>query len=250
MGAFGDLNRDGLEESEDRIGGGSFVLDTDIYTGIIKLAYAGVAASGAKSVSLVLDFDGKEFKHTEFVTSGTSKGGKNYYMVTDRSGKETGKKRALPGFEVINDICLATTEEELFQQDTPEKVVNIYDFDQRKEVPKSVPVLVDLLGKTVSLAIQRNLENKTEVQNGERVTTNDTRDTNTIEKVFHTETKLTMNEARESKPAAFWDIWLEKNKGNVNDKTKKDAGVKSGKPAGAPPAAGGGERKSLFGNKG
>lgn len=239
---FGDLSNDGLEQTEDRLGGGGFKLETDIYTGPIKLAYAGKTDGGSKFMTFVFDFDGKEFKHTEYATN---KQGQNFFMVKDKDKKETGKKAPLPGFTVINDICLATVEQELKDINFEDKMVNIYDYDLRKEVAKSVPVAIDLLGKVVSLAIVKTVENKTEMQGNERVTTNDTQDVNSIEKVFNTESKLTLVEAREGKPPEFWNMWLEKNKGVTRDKTAKN-GVKSGKPGGAAPTAGGTERKSLF----
>ena len=54
---FSNLTGNGLEESQDRLGGFS-LLDTDIYVGTIKMAYGGSSASGALNVTLVFDFDG------------------------------------------------------------------------------------------------------------------------------------------------------------------------------------------------
>ena len=60
-----------------------------------------------------------------------------------------------------------------------------------------------------------------------------------------------MAEAREGKEAAFYDSWLERNKGQTYDKRKDKSG--NGKPVSkAPPQAGGtapGATKSLFGKK-
>ena len=49
---FGNLTTDGLEEAEDRIGGFQ-PLDTDIYIGTIKTAYAGQSQGGAHNLSLI-----------------------------------------------------------------------------------------------------------------------------------------------------------------------------------------------------
>jgi len=260
MGLFGNLTDDGLEQKEDRVGGGSFTLETDIYELTIKLAYAGKAASGAQSVQFVFeDTAGKEYRENFYVTSGSAKGGKNYYMVKDKDGKETGKKKALPGFEHVNDICLVTTDKPLSQQDTEEKTVKVYDADAKQELPKAVQVLVGLLGQKVYLAIYKRLENKSAKDgNGNYQATAETRDVNTAEKIFHFPSKMTVKEATDGADApVFFDTWLEAHKGKTLDKrTIKDGEAgqtgRPGRPAGAPPVSGNAssaapERKSLFG---
>ena len=255
MGVFGNLTSDGLEDKEDRVGGGSWSLETDAYELEIKVAYAGKSNGGAQFVAFVFaDTSGKEYKETFYVTS---KDGKNYYMAKDKEGKETGKKRALPGFEHVNDICLVTTDKPLSEQETEEKTVKVYDPDAKQEIPKSVPVMVDLIGKKIYLAIYKRLENKSTLVNGAYVVNADTRDVNTAEKVFHYPTKLTVKEATDGvAEPAFFDAWVEAHKGKVQDKrTIKDGEAgQSGRPgraAGSPPAASGNSaapaRKSLFG---
>lgn len=244
MGLFGKLTNDGLEEAQDRVGGGGFIRETDIYNMTIAMAYAIESAGGAQGVVLTLK-DDKEYRETIYVTD---KKGQNFFLNKD----DKTKKVPLPGFTIVDDICVATTEKHLFEQDTEEKIVNVYDFDQKKELPKSVPVLVELIDKPVSVAIQKILENKSEKQGDKYVATAAERHVNNIVKVFHTETRVTMVEARNGQPAAFWDTWLERNKGQVYDKReiKGDGGSagNAGRPgaptAGAP--ASGTARKSLF----
>lgn len=250
MGLFGKLTNEGLEETQDRIGG-SFTLETDIYNMTVKMAYAITSSGGAQGVVFIGDNGGKEYRETLWVTN---KKGENFFLNKD----DKTKKVPLPGFTVMDDICVATTEKPLAEQDTEEKVVNIYDFEQQKELPKSVPVLVELIGKPVSLAILKILENKSVKQGDDYVAVADERHVNAIDKVFHTETRVTMVEARNGQPAAFWDAWLERNKGQTRDKRtiKGDGGSagNAGRPgapsAGAAPAAGGTARKSLFGGAG
>lgn len=257
MGMFDKLNDDGLEKKEDRVGGGGgFARDTDAYEMEIKIAYAGKSAQGAQFVAFVFnDTDGKEYRETFYITN---RNGKNYFMVKDKDGKETGKKKALPGFDHVNDICLVTTEKPLSDQATEDKTVKVYDADAKAEVPKSVPVLIDLLGKKVYLAIYKKLENKSEKDgSGGYTPIADTRDVNTVEKVFHYPSKVTVLEATSgADEATFYDNWVEAHKGKVQDKrTIKDGGDagQSGRPgqkAGGPPVSGGTDaptRKSLFG---
>lgn len=250
MGLFNNLTNDGLEETQDR--SGSFTpLDSDIYTGKIKVAYAGASEGGAQNVNLILeDIGGREYRETIYITN---KQGQNYFHPKDKDKKpDTSKKVPLPGFTVIDDMCLVTDGKPLSEQDSEEKVINVYDFDLKREAPKAVQVLTGLTGKTVSIGVVRQLENKSQKEGDKYVPIADTRETNFIDKVFHTETKMTVVEARNgAEEAIFWDTWLKANKGQTRDKrTIKDGEAgKSGRPA---PQQGenASKGKSLFGNKG
>jgi hypothetical protein len=244
---FGALKNDGLEESQDRLGGYQ-PLSTDIYTGTIKMAYAGQSVGGAQSITLIIDLGGKEYRETLYITN---KKGENWYCKKDST-----KKIPMAGFTTIDDICLVTTGSPLSEQDHEDKVIKLYDATVKQEVNKAVPMLTGLLGKEVSLGILQNLENKNEKQGSDWVATADTKTTNTIDKVWHTETKMTVAEARGgSETGAFWGAWLAKNKDQVRDKrTIKDgATAQVGRPGSrapvAPPIAGASQapRKSLFG---
>lgn len=243
MGLFNNLTSNDLEETQDRLGGFA-PLETDIYTGKIKAAYAGQSQGGAHSVTAIIALEGgREYRETFWVTN---RKGENFYL----NPQDKTKKVGLPGFTVVDEICLVTNGKPLSEQETAEKVINVYDPDLKKEAPKSVDMLIDLIGEEVSLGILNSLENKTEKDNdGNYVPTAETRNVNTVEKVFHTGTKMTVAEARDGKEAAvFWDSWLERNKGKTRDKTNKD-GAKSGRPGNpAKPVQGegGSERKSLF----
>jgi hypothetical protein len=160
----------------------------------------------------------------------------------------------LPGFTIVDDLCLVTTNKPLAQQPTEEKVMNIYDADAKKELPKSVPMLVDLLGKKVTFGILKEVRNK-QVKNGagEYVDTDETREENVTDKVFHFPSNLTVVEAGNgTQTAIFHPAWVEKNQGVTRDRTNKDAtGQKgrAGRPNGAPPKASNTAPKtaSLFG---
>lgn len=245
---FGNLTNDGLEEAEDRLGGGYQPLDTDMYMATIKAAYAGKSAGGAQNVTILADVNGREYRETIYITN---KKGENFFL----NKEDNSKKVPLPGFTTIDDLCLITTEQPLAAQPVEDKMLKIWDPEQRKEMPKSVPVLVDLTGKQVLLAIGKLLENKNEKDSsGNYVPTADTRESNVIEKVLHPELKITVVEAKNSAEGpAYHDAWLEKNRGNVRDRrTIKDGQAgEAGRPSRGAPAAGAaaGRPKSLFGNK-
>lgn len=247
MGIFSNLTNDGLEAAQDRVGGFA-PFTTDAYDATVKLAYAGQSDGGAHNVTLVADMpDGREYKETVYITN---KKGENFFLNKD----DKTKKVPLPGFTVINDVCLATTEAPLSEQETEEKTVMIYDYDLKKEVPKSVQVLTGLIGQPVTLGIVEQLENKQKQDAaGNYQPIADTRVINFIDKVFHTATGKTMVEALNGQDATFRDKWIERNKGVQRDKRtirEGEAGTSGRPPVGGPPTGGGASKaKSLFGNQ-
>jgi hypothetical protein len=260
MGLFANLGAEGLEETQDRIGGGFQPRETDAYDMNITMAYAGKSQGGAQSVTLLGQLnDGREYRETLWVTN---KKGENYFLNKDDPTKKVG----LPGFTIVEEICLVTTDAPLSAQPTEEKLVKIYDYEQKKEVPTNVPVLTSLIGQTVTLGIGKVLENKS-VKNattGQYDAIADTREINVIEKVFHHESKMTVPEARrdaklisegkQPEGSSFFAAWVERNKGQTRDKREiKDGGDagSAGRPTGAPAAGAGAPapKTSLFGNK-
>ena len=242
MGMFDKLKTDGHEEQKDRLGGGYSALETDIYTGKILAAYGGKSSGGALNVTLVFEHPTGKYNETIYVSN---KKGENFFMSDD-------KKVSLPGFTTINNICLILTGKPLDEQEMEDKVFLVWDKEASKELPKSLPALVNIMGEEISFAISKSLENKNKLEGDVYVPTEETRDVNNIEHVFHTESRMTVTEATNGvETAEFWDKWLDKNKGVTKDKTKKVGGV-AGKPGGAPHSAAGASvapRKSLF-NKG
>lgn len=262
MSLFGNLKEktQNVEETRDSLGGGFSAKETDIYTGVLKVAYVDKADSGADYMQIIIEdtknSDGVpagEYREQAYFTSGKDKGNKPTY-------EKNGKEYYLPGFTVVNDLLLMTTGAEIFEANFEEKVVKVYDFDAKAEVPKSVMVAIDAIGQPVTFALQKATEIKQKKEGNTYVDTDETRDVNSIEKIFHNELLVTVVEAREAEKkgvevtrelAVFHDAWLDKNKGVTYDKTKGKGNGKGGVPpkpgasAGSTPAAG----KSLFGKK-
>lgn len=255
MSLFENLKTDDLEETQDRLGGFQ-PLKTDIYSGVIKMAYAGQSQGGARNVTVIVDADGREYRETAYITN---KKGENWFLNKD----DRTKKVPLPGFTMIDDICVASSGSPLAEQETEDKMVKVYDPEAKKELPKSVPVLTGLIGKPISLGIVEILENKQVKEGNDYVPTAETKVSNVIDKVWHTESKMTVAEARAGADnGAFWNSWLERNKHQVRDRRTIKDGVagpgqaKTGAPGAkranaGPPQAGtaGAPRKSLFGAK-
>lgn len=237
---FGNLNTDGLEAARDVLGGGG-VLESDIYDGVIKMAYAGKSQSGANFLSVQIQCGPSEYRETMYVTN---KQGENYYT-------KDGKKIPLPGFTTANDLALLSTGLSLSDQDFEERVVPLYDFDAKAELPKKVMVATGMLGKTISIAVLKQIEDKTKKNEstGEYEPTGETRETNVIDKVFHNESGKTLSEFIAKKDPEFAGKWRDKNKGKTRDRAKGLAG-KTGAPGqrqNAASTAPAGKGKSLFG---
>lgn len=242
--------------SGDKIGGetdrlGGFrVYDTDVYEATIKNAYAGKSDGGANNMTFEVELaDGSKYSWVEWVTSGDAKGNLPYFI-----DKNSGEKQYLPGFNRFNAIALMTAGKEPAALTFEEKHVKIYSYAAKAEVPTPVQVAVELLGKKILLGIEKHKVNK-QVKSGQKLANGkdeyvdgpESREVNEVSKVFHFETRRTLQEAMaKQEEAVFIDKWTESNKGKVKDKMKP-AAVGTG-TAGAPSASGGSDKPttSLF----
>jgi len=243
---FGDQTTEGLEETNDTLGGGFSVRESGAVTGTVTAMYAGKAAnSKAQNVTVIMNDDaGKEYKETIWVTN---RDNQNFYL--DKNDKT--KKRELPGWTTIDELCLVTTNTGLAAQVAEEKMMNIYDYDAKKDVPTAVQMFTAVIGKKVTLGVLKETKSKQKKgDDGTYYDTGETRDENITDKVFHHPSNLTVVEARNgTQTPAFYPAWVEKNTGVTRDRTNKNSTIKSGRP-GSPPKAGDSAAKtpSLFGS--
>jgi len=248
MGMFDALTTEGLEDSKDVLGGNFDPIPSNVYDGEIKIMYAGKSkTSDAQNVTVIFVTDGKEVRETLYVTN---KAGQNFYP--DKQDKT--KKQPLPGFTLVDEMCMFGTEKGLAAQQTEEKMVNIWNNDERKEVPTPTEVLTDMTGKPMRLAILRQIVDKQKKDaNGVYQNTGETRTENAIDKAMHIDTGRTINEYKHGvETSVFRDGWLKKNEGKDRPRAKGLTGAAgpgatgSGMPAGVSASP----SKSLFGNKG
>lgn len=231
-----------VEETKDVLGGGG-VRETDVYEMTIAMAFIDYAKSEAMSVTLVTkDAAGNQFRTTQWVSSGKAKGHKNYY--TDRNGNN----HFLPGYALVNDICLLTTDKGLEEAEVETKAVGIYNFETRTEEPQEREVLIDLIGEKVFLAVEKQVVDKTEQNDatGDYEPTGETREINEVIKAFHADHEVTVSEAKAGvTEPTFINAWRDKYKGVTRNKAKgaKAGGAKPGAPAAGKPAS------SLFNKK-
>lgn len=242
------LNTEGLETQGDRLGGGG-ILDSAAYSGVITMAFADESKGGAKSMTFHVKFDnGRDYRETVYVTSGKEKGQKNFY-------EKDGKKYPMPGFTTANDIALLATGKGLAEQTFEQKVVKIYDFDAKAELPQNKMVATSLIGQPICLGIMKEVVDKNvDSGGGNYVPSGETRETNVIDKVFHATSKQTVSELTQSRDVNakgdFHDKWVEKNAGQVRNKAKGASGTAGAPGASRPAPTGGAAPKSggsLFG---
>lgn len=233
---------DTIANEKDSIGSGGPV-DSGVYAAKIALAYLTKAASGAVGLVLNLKTDaGREIRQTLWMTSGTAKGGKNYY-------EKDGQKHYLPGFNLANSLALLTVGKEISTVDTETKVVSVYSPEAKAEVPTKVEVPVELLGQEILVGVIKQVVDKT-VKNdaGVYVPTGETREENDIDKFFRARDRMTTAEIRaKAEAATFIDQWAEKWTGRTRERAKGAAGA-AGVPGVAAPAAAGTKKPttSLF----
>lgn len=205
-----------IEEDGDSLGG-SFLLPTSIYECVIQAAYITTSAGGAFALNLDLQpSNGQAIKQQLWMTSGTAKGGLNYY-------ERNGKKHYLPGFNAANAIALLSVGKEIGDLDSEKKVVGIYNYTQKKEVPTEVDMIMELIGQSITLGLLQTKEDGTTKQDDGTYkpdASKKPREHNEIDKVFRTRDRLTVKEikAQQTDPV-FYDKWLKQWDGKVKDKT-------------------------------
>lgn len=265
MGNIFSGKKPAAEKVEDDYIGGGGVLDTDIYPATIKYAYIGKAAnSDARNLTLCLKVNGLEITRSIWMTN---RNGDVTY--TDKKTKEA---KNLPGFNQVNGLCMLLASKEVGDMDVEEKVLNLYDYESKKEVPQSVDCFTELHGVTLNVAIQKQIVDKNEKNEstGDYEPTGETRTENEFIKFFPEDRLVTISEVAhfvKSLGGDFDDVlgdgeiakaianmegdgdyatkWLDKNRGETWDRSKGKTEGKAFKGG----SSGGGEKKaksSLF----
>jgi len=236
-----------IKGETDSLGGG--VVDSGLYNATVGHAYVTTAQSEA--MGLVCSFkleNGREVRETFWMTSGKEKGKRNFY-------EKDGQRHYLPGFLQANALALLAVGKEINELDTEEKVIKVYSSDAKAEVPTKVQMVMELVGKPILLGVMKQIEDKTKKNEttNQYEPTGETRETNTIDKIFNAESRLTVAEIKAGTAAdaeeKFADAWSNKNAGKVRDRSTKTGGTAGapGKAPGAAPGSGNKPKTSLFG---
>ena len=235
MSIFANMKRtNDVEAPKDTLGGGGYIKESGVYDAVIKMAYAFTSAAGAQGISL-------EFKLKDESTY------KERFYITKRTGEFTyernGKTFYMPGYISVDELCAVATGQLLSDQPTTEKTIKVYDFQAGGEVDQEVPVMTDLVGKKVKIAIQKIIQFKSVKKDDGWKDSDEVQETNEISKSFDVNGFTVIELMDKAEETKFLDAWIEKNEGVSYDKTKgktpKGSGVGSPK-AGAVP------KKTLF----
>jgi hypothetical protein len=244
MSLLASLSTDASIADEKDSVGSAGALDSGLYKAKVALAYITKSAGGAMGLVLNLKTDAnREIRQTLWMTSGTAKGGKNYYE------DKNGDKQYLPGFLHANSLSLLTVGKEIAALDAETKVVNVYSAEAKSEVPTKVEMLMDLIGQEVIVGLIKQTVDKTKkTESGTYEPTGETRDENEIDKLFRAKDRMTTAEIRaQAETATFIDTWDAKHSGTVKMKAKGASGTPGApKAAGAPAAAAKKPTTSLF----
>lgn len=204
---LGDTKNDDIMES-DYLGGGFKPLPTDIYPCKIKYAYMDKSTrSHTPFVQIVLDINGRTISP------------KPLYIVYKDTGTpcktENGKKVYTPAWKTLNSLAYAVTGKTLDALPVEDKLIEKFDFKEKKNVPVKVPCFVDLCGKDIKVALKEYKEYKQQdVGGGVYMPTTETRVVNIVDKYLSAEGKTAI-EISQGKEAEFAAKWLESNKGKL-----------------------------------
>jgi hypothetical protein len=245
MSLLANLSTDeSIANERDSVGGNS-PLESGLYPCTIALAHIMKSQGGAMGMALTLKTeDDKELRQTLWMTSGTAKGAKNYY-------EKDGKKNYLPGFLAANALCLLTEGKEVSAMDTETKVINLYSYEAKAEVPTKAEVIMDLLGKEILVGVIKQVVDKTQKNDATGVyePTGETREENEIDKFFRAKDRMTTAEIRaQATEAVFVGTWEAKWTGKTKERAKGAAAGSAGLPKlGGAPGASKKPTTSLFG---
>ena len=223
MGTLSNLSySENIEHEKDVLGGTFSIFDSDIYAAQIKLAYISKSESGATGINFVFAIDDREYKEPLWVTN---KSGENFYT-------KDGEKHYLQGFLIADSIALLAAKKPLASLDTEVKKIKVFNYELKEDVLIDAEVITALIGQTVKLALIHRKVFKREKVGNEYKDTDEVRDENAINKVFRAADNFTTHEIRASaKEPNFYTKWLEKWKGQVQDRTtKKDGTIKPSAP--------------------
>lgn len=189
--------------NEDVIATGGFLLPTGLYPMVIENAFLDKTDSGAMMmhVHLKRKIGGNQvYRFSNCILSGNDKGNKPTYV-------KDGKEYPLPGYSQMNQICKIAGDVTLGQIEPENKLIKLYDFDAKAEVPREVPVVTQIVGQEILVGIRLRKENKRALSNGKWVDTNEAREFNEIDKVFYPDGFTVTEKVAEATEAAFVEKW-------------------------------------------
>ena len=177
-----DFGGNDVEENVERVGGFS-ADESAVYTKGITQAYLSISQNGAYAMNLATkDKEGNERNYQFYFTN---RAGQTYYT-------KGGKKHQLPGFALLNAICMLTANQTAQQvlSKAKKQVIDLMDWESRKEVPTEVKTYPQICKKAIKMGITKVISNA--YKKGKP--TNERREQNEIKMVFNAKSGLTITE--------------------------------------------------------
>lgn len=200
-----------VQENSENVGGWS-ADDSGIQTVMFDLAYQTESKNGAYALNLnSKDKDGNERRYTIYFTNRN----KEVFYID----KKTQEKKMLPGYQLINNLCLAACGKS-FQEvvkASKKKVIDLYDFESRSDVPTEVTTYPAMCKKVLKIGVIKVSKNKF-VKGKE---TNEKVEVNEIHTAFRKDDNLTPKEVKDKvKEAKAYPKWVKYWDGRVKDEFK------------------------------
>lgn len=230
---FAGVSTEGAEKVTDSVGG--FVpIESNVYMGTLTAAYVSSSAdedNHGQALNIVVQLeDGKEHREILYVLDKEGSA-----LRTNKQGK-TVKRDA---FVIADDISLLASETPFVDALFEEKLVEVWDNDAGKRVPKPMPALVDAIGRDFKFALQTTKKFKQELVNGTWTDTAKIIHETKIVKVMDTDGFTVLEKIEGADNAVFEANWVKAHGGKVRDFTqgKTPAAPKTGIPGQAPAAS-------------
>jgi len=220
-----------VKVEDEKLSGGGYISETGIYDFVVDRAYGGQSDGGAYFIDVRLKTeDGKTMNVREYITSGTEKGVRPYYIDKD------GKQRALPGYAKMNALDVLLTGNKEQYPSTEAKTIMLWNKDAEKEVPTEAQVVTGWIGKPITGLVRMVREFKqAKNPSGKWVPTSETKESAEIVHFVDAITGQTRAEKLAGKDAIVKEQFASKFKSDfVLDRTK---GAKSKPAAAATPEA-------------
>ena len=234
MGILDNIENDKtIKPQSDAMQSGFGTLESGIYDFTIEMMYVDETKNGAAAVHF--DFvsqKGERFSTIQYITGGKAKKQRNYYM------DKNDEKQYLPGFNLVNNLCIMSEGTPVLDQETVIKTLELYDYTAREKIPQKKEVFESMRGQAITIGVIKQTVNKSKADgNGGWIKTAETKDENVIGKVFQAETGLIMDEITAGTTEAITKgKWDAQNTGKTKDKTEAvKAGGASSKPKAKPP---------------
>jgi hypothetical protein len=220
-----------------------YVQESGVYPVKIDLAYFDKSVGGALAVKVHYKespFEGFTHKETYWVTTGDKKENRNYYIDSE------GNKRLLKGMIQAEHLCQLTVGKHLddLRKSAENKVIKLWSYEARKEIPTEVRVLTELIGKELQIGLIKKIENKRVLgEDGNWGPGPDKRELNEVDKHFNAEGQ-TVAEMKSKESPTFINSWKAKYEGVTKD--EYDPSIKAGSSESAPAPAPASDTKPLF----